>query len=118
MSQSLEHRIMLTKGREGWEADTHVDLGGEYILRVFTMKRYSGDLVTTATRMKKTAGEFLGLSFIMHQDFNTVVRSQRVRVTSRAVELQHKAALEEIESIKARMNAFYADKTQQEACYA
>lgn len=103
-----QYRTTVLKSHHGWEADTHVELEDSHILRIHTMKHYGGELVTTATRMVRTTGDFLGLSYIPTEDFNAVVIRERVRVTERAVRSQHAWALEQVNDLKARVKDHYA----------
>lgn len=99
------------QGFHGWEATTQIDLDGDYVLRIHTMKRYGGTLATTASRMKREPTG--GLSHFPMDDFSQAIITQKVRVTSGAVKLQHDAALEQVSEIKARMVAFYAAKEKE-----
>lgn len=114
MSQTT-YRTTVLKSHYGWEADTHIPLEDNHILRIHTMKRYGGELVTTATRMTRSLGEFLGLSYTPTEDFHTVVTQQRVRVTERAVRAQHDQALAQVDDLKAQVKAHYADLEKEEA---
>jgi hypothetical protein len=99
------------QGFYGWEATTQIDLQDGYALRIKTMKRNGGMLATTASRVKLEEGG--GFSSFPMDDFSQVIISQKVRVTSGAVKLQHDTALEQVSEIKARMVAFYASKEKE-----
>lgn len=102
---------IVKQGYHGWEATTQIDLQDGYALRILTMKRHGGMLVTTASRVKLEEGG--GFSHFPMDDFSQVIISRKVRVTSGAVQLQHDNALEQVSEIKARMVAFYASKEKE-----
>jgi hypothetical protein len=83
----------------GWQAETKVDtpdLGEGRFLKLSTHKVDGGGLVTTATVCTKTDG---GYSFVMFQDYSKAVTRSKSRCTDKNVEIQHTAALNDLEFI-------------------
>lgn len=75
------------KGYYGWSAESAIKLSDTHVLKILTMKRSSGALVTTAS-VDKIEGEML--AHTMYQDFHKQVVSNRpARVTQKVVEAQH-----------------------------
>lgn len=107
----MELKTNLYKGREGWTAETSVELDAPYSLEIRTFKSNRG-LVTTANRMKNENG---GQSFIMFSDFTKTVSLTQDRCTEKTVKAQHAAALAKINSIKAECAAFYVAKALKDA---
>lgn len=102
----------ISKGFHGWQAVTQIKLEDGYVLELFTMKRYSGLLVTTAGR-KKLNNDGIGTSWIPSEDYSEVVCSEKVRVTQSAVKAQHEDALADVREIKDRMYAHYSNKAKE-----
>lgn len=98
----------ISKGREGWEAQTDVELDAPYVLEIRTYKSQRG-LVSNVTRFKNENG---GKSFIMFGDFTERLILSKDRCTEKTVIAQHTAAMSDIEGIKARCAAFYAAQRQ------
>lgn len=102
----------LTKDpHNGWKAETHIPLDGSNIVLVFiTMKRYGGKLSTTVQAMKTEEGSRF-MSFVMFQDFNECLMTEKLaRVTDKAVLNQHGYCLSLIKEVNDRCAAFYAHK--------
>lgn len=97
----------ITKGNTGWKAKTCLDMTGDQVLVIDTLKNLSGALVTRAT-LNKHEGDFL--TFVMFQDFTKRLESSAVRVTEKAVREQHARNLARLDEIKAEVAAFYAAK--------
>lgn len=107
----MEANTTITKGRDGWEARTIISLGAPHILEVRTSTTQRG-LVTRATRYKAERGM---MSYELFGDFSENVTVTKDRCTEKSVTTQHRAALADIESIKAKCAAFYAAKAAKAA---
>jgi hypothetical protein len=103
----------LSKGRDGWKAESSIPLEAPYALRITTSKGSRG-LSTSASRVKVEADlgtGFTGFSFMMFQDFSkTVAENRAARCTENTVRLLHEEALAKLDQIKADCAAFYAAK--------
>ena len=97
-----------TNGYYGHNIETKIDLDNSRLVTISTMKRSSGLLVTFASVGTRN-GDFI--SSIMFQDFTKNLASQKVRVTEKAVRLQHQQALDGIESLLAEIEDFYSKET-------
>ena len=98
------------KSHYGWKAESAIPLEGRYEIRIITLKRFGGKLVTTANRVE-VAEDGHSHSYVMFGDFNeSVISESPARVTEKTVNDQHGRALEQIDAIKARCAAFYAAK--------
>ena len=96
----------ISKGREGWEAETEIALDAPFVLEIRTYKSQRG-LVSNVTRFKKENG---GKSFIMFGDFVENLILSKDRCTEKTVIAQHTAAMSDLEGIKSRCAAFYDAK--------
>jgi hypothetical protein len=95
--------MQVSKGHYGWTASSDINVEGDLIVRLTTMKRHNGKLVTTAQGCRKN-GNVVG--FIMFQDYNrTLISTDAKRVTARVVEEQHK--LVDIDEVVGLVRAFY-----------
>lgn len=90
-----------------WKAETYINLEPGAGIRLITRKVVSGVLVTTATRVTTNDGV---ISYAMFRDYHEIIKAERVRVTSNAVKAQHDAALAQMDDIKSKCAAFYANK--------
>lgn len=95
----------INKGFHGWVAETSVQLDDGHALQFTTMKRSSGGVSTTVTRVKPTE---YGYSFVAFQDFNMRVLSEPLRATEKAVADQHQRALALLDEIKAACDEHYS----------
>lgn len=87
----------------GWVAESSIDIEGGRAIRFFTMKRSSGNLVTTVTVGTADENSF---SFVMFQDFNKIIIQTRPsRVTAKVVEQQHNQI--DVDAVKAQVKEFY-----------
>lgn len=109
-------KTRITKGRDGWEANTTIPLDGdesraiavgERFLKVSTHKRDGGRLVTTASVATKTD---IGYQFAMFQDYMKTVSQSKSRCTDKNVEVQHCGVLNDMDFILADVRAYYAAK--------
>jgi len=102
----------LYKGRDGWKAETTIDLEAPYTLKIGTSKRSGGGISTIATRVKIERDEstgYTGYSFVVYQDFSKTVQADRAaRCTEKTVTTMHAAALAQLDQIKADCAAHYA----------
>jgi hypothetical protein len=98
--------------RSGWEAKDTIELGNSRLLVVTTHKGNRGQLVTYCQGCKDD-GDF-GVSFLLYGDF-----TERIATTDRCTEgtvaRQHANVMEQIEAIKDRCAAFYAEKLKEAA---
>lgn len=100
--------ITVAKSAHGWYAESKIDVGQGFVLCFFTMKRYSGELATIATRRKSTKGG--GTLYSPSTDFSEVVINQEKGLGTRGkVKAQHMAALRLKSAIIARMKEFYQE---------
>lgn len=98
--------MRVNKGYYGWLAESEVELFDKKVLRVSTMKRSSGRLVTMAQAMEDNGNGMV--SFIMFQDFNqTLETSSPKKVTEKAVREQQAKVMANIESAVAAAKAYY-----------
>jgi len=64
---------------DGWTAETDLELGNGRFLKIITMKRHNGELVTSARAVNKTDG---GYSFMANGDFSRPsIARDKVRCT-------------------------------------
>jgi hypothetical protein len=90
----------------GWAAESHHPLVGNRQLRLYTMKRASGRIVTTANVETIETGGWT--SFAPFSDFNTAVIATNGRATKSTIEQQHADALVHLEDLKTRALAHRA----------
>lgn len=86
----------------GWTAKTIVntpEIGERRFLELVTCKRYTGEVATIATVCTRTE-DGVGYTFVVFQDFNRAVASEKTRATEKNVEKMHRLALQHIESLK------------------
>jgi hypothetical protein len=89
----------------GWLAESEVALFDGKVLRVSTMKRYNGKLVSVAQAMQVKDGY---VSFVMYQDFNVSLESSAPkRVTEKTVREQHSRVMANIAGAVATAKQFY-----------
>ena len=100
-------KTFIAKGRDGWKAQSTIDLGNGRQLQISTSKTYSGALVSSALVGKVEGGFF---SFMMYQDFQKRIIARKVRVTDKAVEAQHAEALGQLSEILAAVRIQYGDE--------
>jgi hypothetical protein len=93
--------------RKDWEAETRVEmpeLGLNKFLDITTTKRYSGNLVTTASVCTSEGGMD---THMMYQDFNIRFTVSGDRCTKANVSKQHKYAVSQLNFIKLLALAHY-----------
>lgn len=94
MATITDTQTRVKRGFYGIEAQTIKTVNGQ-TWDIFTMKRYSGKLVTTAQACKvyeSTTGSQI-TQYTPSQDAHLTLISETVRVTEKAVREQHKKAL-------------------------
>ena len=92
------------KGRDGWAAESRVDLGNGRVLTVKTSKGAYGGLTTWAS-VSVRDGDFL--SHRLYQDFSKgIITSNPSRVTAKVVEAQH--ALINLDEVLAMVEQHYS----------
>lgn len=97
------HRNM----RNDLQAINMIPIEGAMTLRVHTCKVYGGNLVTTASVVFITDSGFRTMPM---RDYRKTIFNVKIRCTEKAVESQHRAALQQIEAIKKEIDAHYPDK--------
>ena len=85
--------------RKHWQASSQLPLVDNLVLKIETMKRSSGTVVTTVTANRLERGFLI---YTMGKDFALNVNSSVVRCTEKLVTELHLDALAKIESIKAQ----------------
>jgi hypothetical protein len=83
----------ISKSHYGLTATTILNVNGQD-WRILSMKRYSGQLVTTAQacRIKKGNG-YTSFEYVPGQDESFTLLSEQVRVTEKAIKAHHEKAL-------------------------
>lgn len=105
-------RTQVYKGRDGWKAETVVPLEGdeikkgERILQLTTYKCTRG-LLTSASVAVKTD---FGFTFAIYQDYHKSVTLSKSRCTEKNVEVQHQAAVNDLQFLIQEARAFYLNK--------
>lgn len=87
-----------------WMAETMMPLNDKLHICLTTMKRSSGNITTTVAVGKQESYFFTHEPF---KDFRQTLISSSERCTKPAVERQHNAAIEMLNSIKAQAIAHY-----------
>lgn len=105
--------MKLTKDiRNGWTAESCIELGDERVLTITTMKRWNGSLSTTASVQTRsyTCGIPV-LTFKMGRggDFHRTILAEQIRATEKAVRTQHEQALGHLSTIKGQALEHYAE---------
>ena len=93
------------KSHYGWKSETAIDIGNCQEIRIVTMKRFGGALVTNA-QCVRVEGDMI--SHMLFSDFSKSYKNVVVRCTEKTVLAQHTEVLDQIEQIKADCAAFYA----------
>ena len=87
--------MKLYKNAHGnWVCESHIDLTDDLILVVYTSKRFSGNLVTTA-QVHRREGEML--SFAPFSDYNKTIFNESCRATRKAVKDQHEQVFSDMD---------------------
>lgn len=99
---------MITKSvHYGWTVVSYLEFRGDLRIKLTTMKRHSGKLVTTASAMRQD-GAFE--SHMMYADFSQNVISETVRVTEKAALDQHNRVIAMRDEIIAMAKQHYEAK--------
>lgn len=97
----------ISKGRDGWEAKTTIDMGADDRVLIVSTHKTTGGMVTSATVNTKD-GDFL--VWDMFGDFNKRTLYKGARCTEKTVRELHQLALDGIEQTMAAAVAHYAAK--------
>jgi hypothetical protein len=118
------HEMKLTKGRDGWSAETKIALGitkrddfgkGELplYLVISTWKSSSFGLYSSASVHAESSGSVMMDVF---GDFSkTIARDKNARCTEKTVRAMHQRALAGADALVAEALAFYAKKKVEES---
>jgi hypothetical protein len=93
----------------GWTVTTYFDFRDAMKIKVLTMKRSSGNLVTTVSAMHQD-GAFE--SHMVYRDFSKTMASDRVRVTEKAAMEQHNRVVAMRDDIIRQVTEHYAEKVE------
>ena len=102
----------ISKGRNGWEAKTTIDMGAYDRVLIVSTHKTAGGMVTNATVNTKD-GDFLVWN--MFGDFNKRTSYKGARCTEKTVRELHQMALDGIEQTLAAAAAHYEAKEGVEA---
>lgn len=100
----------ISKGREGFEAESRIDLGFDRrVLQVTTSKQSGRGLKTYATVIQLDATDPRVFSFVMFQDFSKAIACDlKARCTEANISALHAQALANIEPVLAQVRIQYA----------
>ena len=101
----------ISKGRDGWQAETVIDLGIKDRVLIVSSHKATGGVVTTSTVNTKKDGF---LSWDLFGDFRRRTMFKGARCTEKTVRALHQQALDAVEQIKAEAAAFYQVKDAKE----
>lgn len=90
----------IAKTKSGWQGNTRIDLGGDRILRIVTVKDRDGALVTSAW-VHRVVNE-IGYRAEIHDARSDYARRMIhwvVRVTEKQVRAQHQLALDMVDEM-------------------
>ena len=93
--------------RGTWEAQDHIELGNDRVLRINTHKTSSGEVVTTAT-VQLRDGMFL--SHRMFTDFSQRMMTAEIRCSEKNVAAQHAECMKKLNELKEAVTAWYIAK--------
>ena len=91
--------------RGTWEAQDHIELGNDRVLRIITMKNSYKQLATTAT-VQIRDGMFL--SHRMFTDFSHTIKVSWDRCSEKNVAAQHAECMKKLPELKEAVAAHYA----------
>lgn len=100
--------MQLSKGRDGWKAETHIELDGGRWLDISTWKSNGG--IRSRVHCYRREGSFR--TYALFQDYNATLATSTARCTEKAVAELHRQALAKLDEVKAAVTAFYAAKGQ------
>lgn len=98
--------------RDGYKCTSTVPIADSRVLKIITSRDLRGVLATRVIAMRQeTRGGVLMEIWAMVGDFSsTIAKSAPKRVTAAVAEDQHRAALANIDAVKAEAELFYASK--------
>lgn len=105
----------ISKGRDGWQAETQIDLGIKDRVLIVSSHKTAGGVVTTSTVNTKKDGF---LSWDLFGDFRRRTMFKGARCTEKVIRELHQQALDALEQIKADAAAFYEKKDAKEGAPA
>ena len=105
------------KDRDGWNAETSIDLQNQRVLKLRTGKRsIGGGLQTTATVWTDTGDgglrHAMGLGTGLGDFSETIVITRPARITEKLVTEQHDRVIKQLGFIQAQIEQFYALQEQ------
>ena len=101
-------RTQTTKGRNGWESRTDIELGDMRLLRITTNRSDRGGVQSSA-RVHQIEGDFLRTE--LFGDFSrSLAINTALRCLEKKVAAQHHCALQTLASLKTEIAAHYAAK--------
>jgi hypothetical protein len=109
----MEMTTRISKGRDGWEANTQMDMQEANRVLIVTTRKMTGGMVTRAMVNTDSGSGFL--SWNLFGDFSTRTQYKGVRCTEKTVRDLHQQALAAIEQTLAAARAHYQAKQVQEA---
>jgi hypothetical protein len=98
--------MKLMNNKDGYQAVSMIPFDATRSLRIVTRK-YLGELASTASIVTNTD---MGFTFMMFKDWNALVASDKIRVTSKAVKEQHEKVLTKVEDYKKAAQQFYEQR--------
>lgn len=105
---TMAGRTHTTKGRNGWESQTDIELGDMRLLRITTNKSDRGGVQSSA-RVHQIEGDFLKTE--LFGDFSRGLASNTaLRCLEKTVAAQHHCVLQMLEPLRVEIAAFYAAK--------
>mgnify|MGYP001022612851 CR=1 FL=1 len=105
----------ISKGRDGWDAETVIDLETKNRVLIITTHKVNGGVANRATVNTKKDGF---LSWDLFGDFSKRTVFKGTRCTEKTVRALHQQALDAVEQIKAEAAAFYQVKDAKEVVSA
>lgn len=96
----------ISKGRDGWKAETSIKLDGGLWLDITTLKG-NGGLRSRAQCYRRENGF---ITFVLFQDYSATLATSPARCTEKAVADLHRQTLGKLDDVKAAVAAFYAAK--------
>lgn len=100
--------MQVIKGRDGWEANTKIDMGAENRVLIVSTGKTNGGMVTRAVVNTDKKDGFL--IWDMFGDYSTRTVYKGARCTEKTVRELHMLALAKVEETLAAARAHYAAK--------
>jgi hypothetical protein len=98
--------MQLSKGRDGWKAETHIELDNGRHLSITTRKGNGG--LRTGAQAYRIENGFM--TFVLFGDYSATVATGPARCTEKTVAELHRQALAKLDEVKAAVAAFYSAK--------